>query len=463
MGAPIQLKTAEQIRDDFLLAVASGSGITDRELGSEIRDIGYSFGSELDEFYFQLWQATRNTYIKTATGTGLDNRGADFNVFRRDPTNAVGTARFSGINGTVVTAGTLISSEATSARDKIQFVTPSTGVYTVAAGIIDVPISAVVAGSTGNLSSSTITQIDTPIAGISSVTNITATVQGIDREGDDSYRTRILAFIDGLSLGTVAAIRSGAINFEIQTMTLAEDVTAIQTYIDVQEDLTLIPLSIVGTNYISLMLSGSISEVVSYTGINTSSYPHRITGVTRAQKTTLATTHSEGAAVEEYLPTGVVRAVRSASVVESPGNVNVYLDDGSVGGISAELVNVVNLRLVGDGTQRDQGYKAGGITLSSYAVATISVDVTASITAKPGYNLTAVIAGAKTDIEAFINGYDVGYHVYAYEIIERLMVYEGVQTINSISLNGTLFIGSSTADVTITPTQVAMAGAVGIS
>lgn len=461
MAAPTQIKVAEQIRDDILASIAADTGISDQNLGSNTRSTAYAVGSEIDEVYFQLWRLQRAFYIRTATGTALDSRGADYGLTRRAAQYAIGTARFTftGAGTHTVPNGALVSAPATTARDKIQFATPATGTYNrTGAGTIDVPITAVVAGAEGNLGSGTITQLDTTISGVTAVTNPSATTLGAPEETDDEFRARILRHIEGLSRCTVASILNGAIDFEQQTLTLAEAIDASATTIKVREDLTEIPLSIAATG--KLGLNGN-AEVVTYTGINTSSDPHQITGVTRAQEGTTAVAHEEGIAITEYIPTGEAVRVTSATAVETTAHVNVWIDDGTATGPDNELVDLVEKRLRGDGTERDPGYKAGGVTLDVYAVSIVSVNVVASVIVASGYNASDVVGASgtvNTAVTNFLNSLVVGQDVIGYQVACVITDLPGVETINSLSINGTAFDGTNAADVAISSSQAARSG-----
>lgn len=459
MADPIQIKTAEQVRDDILAAVSAETGINDAVLGATIRQLAYAVGSELDEFYYQLWRAMNATYIKKATGSALDDRGADFGLTRRAARVAVGTAQFSCGASATVPLGTLISAPATTTRDKIQFRTLAE-VSRVGAGTVDAAIEAVETGEAGNLANATITQLDTSISNITAVTNPAATTLGRDTEDDDTYRERILAHIDGLSAATIPAIRDACLNFELQTLTLQGGITSGATSLAVAEDLNTIPLSI--------LIPGKIiidSEVIAYTGIDTSSSPHQITGLTRGAESTTAAAHNDGATVTEWVSTGRGTTIRSVGIVESLGLVKLYLDDGTVAGAHSSLVSLVDKRIKGDGTARDPGVRPAGVAISSFAATVVTVSVAAQIQVKYGHNPTEVKTAAATAVSALLNSFKTKESVDGYAVACAIMDTDGVETIvsGSLSINGFTFDGTDSSDVTISETQVARAGTVTIT
>ena len=459
MADPVQRKTAEQIRDDITAQIAAETGINDDVLGAVIRQSAYAVGMELDELYFQIWRAERATYIKKAYGQALDDRGADFGVTRRPARKAIGTARFTTTTAATIPIGTLISAPATTARDRIQFVTLA-AIAAGGAGTYDVAIESLLTGSEGNLANSAITQIDTAIAGVSAVTNPAATTLGRAVEDDDTYRERILATIDGLSKATIWAIRAEALNFELQTMTLKGGIDDTQTYLEIAEDLEQIPLSILFPGKIQID-----NEIIQYTGIDTSLDPQRITGLTRGVGASVAAAHSDGAIATEYVTTGRGTLVTALAIVEGLGVVSVYIDDGTTSGADSELVDLVGKRLKGDGTTRDPGVRPAGVALACYAATIVLVDVDVQIQSKFDYNHTEVAAAVATAITSFLNGRKPGQSLDAYAIACVIMDTPGVETIvaNTLYIDNTLFDGSDAADVAIAATSVARAGTVGVT
>jgi len=456
----VQIKTAEEIRDDILAEISALTGISDSNLGATVRTQAFAVAVEIDELYFQLWKATKGFYIKTATGTALDNRAADFNLARRAATAAIGTVTFTGTPAATIPINTLVAAPATAARDEIVFQTTASGIVG-GGGTVDIAIEALKAGEEGNLTAAQITTIKTTVSGVTAVTNAASTVLGTDKEGDSAFRESILRTIAGLSRGTIPAILHGAIDFALQEVTLYGDHAAGDLTLYVVEDLNLYPFSITGTNYIWL----NETEAVSYTGISTASFPHSFTGITRAQKGTAAVAHDDGVKVKEYVDTTDGQSVTSASLIESPGvgQVDVYIDDGTTTGPSTELVDVVQKRLRGDGTDRDPGYRGAGITLYVIARTVTQVNVTATIVAEPGYNLTATATTSINAVTDFLNGHKVGQNVFGYQVAEEIMAVEGVQTILSLIINTVTFVGTSTADVVITNTEVARANTISVS
>lgn len=456
----IQLKNAEAIKQDILDEISAETNINDKNLGSAIRSSAYAVGVELDEMYYQLYKATKAFYIHSSTKTALDNKAADFDLTREPAQKAVGVGRFSAnSSGGSIPAGTLISAPATTSRDKIQYITLNTTPVAVApSSTADIPISAVNAGVSGNLADNQITQMDTTISGIVGVTNPAATDLGWDEESDDELRARIIRTIRGLSKGTIPSILNGAIDFRVQSLTLARALPTGQAYLEVSEDLNLYPIATSG-----LVGLNNNAEVVAYNGIDTTVDPHRLTGLTRGQASTSDQDHEIGVATKEYVPTGKSERVVDATISESPGAVDVTIYDGTSAGATTELKDLVQKRLIGDGTDRNPGYRGGGIYLTVFVAGVLTRDVTTQVVVKKGYSDAGTKANVATTISTLMNSHKLEEIFYAYKLAAAIMGVEGVEDIDSLVIGGVAFDGSDSANVVTSTGQVVRAGSITVN
>lgn len=437
----IQRKSAGQITADILIELAARLGITDANLGASIRTLAYAFGIEVAALYLQLYLAEKGYYIRTATGEFLDQRASDFGLTREPARKAIGHVTFTGTPGSPISIGDQVQKSATTATDAIVFEVTEAGTIP-GGGSIELAIQALVAGETGNVAATEIDDTATNITGVTAVTNTAQTRLGRPEEDDATLRARILRHLDGLSRGTVPAIRTGAIDFRIQIVTLNGALLAAATEIPVDEDLNTIPIATSGTIWI-----GSLTRT--YSGIDTSSSPHKLTGVSTGSD------HPDGTLIKEYVPAGESEYIQSAAIVETSGQVDVYLDDGATTGISTELVGLVQGRLRGDGTDRNPGYRAAGTLLNCHAASLTTISIVAGIVAASGYVLADVITAAKDRVVRYINSLAVGEAVHAYKIAAVIQETEGVQTVSTLSLNGSSFLGTTGSDVTVAATAVA--------
>ena len=170
-----------------------------------------------------MLQVAAQIYASSSTGTALDTWMAQFGFIRNGATQASGLETFSRNTTTtqgLVQVNALVSTQVGSIQYKVyQDSTnpnwnPSLGGYVLAPGIssIDVPIQAVVAGSSGNASPGAINTIISSIVGIDSVTNDAAFINGQDQETDASFRARFINYINSLYAGTLLAYETAITN-----------------------------------------------------------------------------------------------------------------------------------------------------------------------------------------------------------------------------------------------------------
>lgn len=130
-------------------------------------------------------------FIDYATGEYLDSLGKLTGTTRLQATASLCTAKFSRVAGTsntvLIPKGTRITADSV-----IYFQTIEDTEIPAGAESVDVIVSAVVAGSSGNgYGAGSIKQIVDNIAYLKSVENITESSGGTDIESDESYRNRI--------------------------------------------------------------------------------------------------------------------------------------------------------------------------------------------------------------------------------------------------------------------------------
>lgn len=183
----------------------------------------------------RLWEMAETlyyaAYIDYATGTSLDRVAALLGASRKSATPAVGTITFTGVNGTVIPAATIVQ---TTGDDIIQFATDA--LVTIAGGTASVGITALEAGVDGNVAGSTITALQTPIPGVATVNNGSATSGGSDVETDADFRDRCKGVLTTLGKGTLEAIR--------QAVLAVDGVTSVAAYEDL--DIHVVNLYVVG-------------------------------------------------------------------------------------------------------------------------------------------------------------------------------------------------------------------------
>lgn len=132
-------------------------------------------------------------FAQTTYGNYLDMRAGEHGLTRLAAQPATGTVTFTGTPGTLIPAGTQVSTTSTDTVDAVIFDTTEDA--TIPSGsTVSVGIEAEVAGTSGNVAASTVTLLnDTGLAAsITSVNNDSATTGGMDTESDTAFLSRYL-------------------------------------------------------------------------------------------------------------------------------------------------------------------------------------------------------------------------------------------------------------------------------
>ncbi|GEA17486.1 baseplate J/gp47 family protein [Moorella sp. E306M] len=184
----LENQTYETILQRMLDALPSD---LDKSEGSFIWDALSPAAIELALAAIWTQEVLRRGFVQTTFGEYLDLRAEEYGVTRRPAVAATGTVTFTGTTGTVIPKGTRVSTVSTEAAPAVVFSTTEEAVISES-GSIDVPVVAEEPGSNGNVAPGSIILLVEPVAGITSVTNTSATTGGLEEESDDSLRARIL-------------------------------------------------------------------------------------------------------------------------------------------------------------------------------------------------------------------------------------------------------------------------------
>lgn len=129
-------------------------------------------------------------FPQTSYGTYLEWLGECKGVFKNQPTKSTGVITFTGIQGTIITKGTIVTTIATDEKQSIEFElleTETIGKNETA----DIKAECRIVGTIGNVAQNTITVLLGSISGIKSVTNKDFK-GGTDIEDEEHFRERVL-------------------------------------------------------------------------------------------------------------------------------------------------------------------------------------------------------------------------------------------------------------------------------
>lgn len=176
--------------------------ITDFKVGGVVRSMLEACAAEIDELYKQIFIGLKEA-IPVSVYTSFN-----FPPLAATPAGGQITVTFTAQGADlVIAAGTLWVPNNGGSVNYSQ-----TTNVTLLAGhtSVNVPVSAVTAGTIGNLPSATGFNPNPVPTGFVSATNTIAFINGIDTETPDQQKIRFNSFISTLPRGTVAAIRYGA-------------------------------------------------------------------------------------------------------------------------------------------------------------------------------------------------------------------------------------------------------------
>jgi uncharacterized phage protein gp47/JayE len=164
-----------------------------------LRVLAAVFAGAVHILYGYLTFIAEQLFPDTALREWLERHGFIWGVDRKAAAFAIGTFTFSGVNATVIPAGTAVARDS----DGIEYTTDALG--TIAGGVANIAATASEAGVAGNMTDPTDVSLVEPIAGITGVVLNGDFADGADEETDEDYRARILFRIQEPPAGGTAA------------------------------------------------------------------------------------------------------------------------------------------------------------------------------------------------------------------------------------------------------------------
>lgn len=212
----VQLRRFEQILARGIGRLVARTDLSDVSDAAVAKLLVAVDARELDEGYFQLTRLRDLFDLRTAVGEDLTERAQEISpntLQRLAQSFASGFVTFSraGTTGTVAVAtGTVVKT-----AEGTQFRTTQQGQVTNgSSSSAPVPITAVVPGVAGNVSSGTISRFGSKPPGIDSVTNSAGTANGRDQESEDAFRQRARNYISSLSRSPVQALEFATVGIQ---------------------------------------------------------------------------------------------------------------------------------------------------------------------------------------------------------------------------------------------------------
>ncbi|CAJ0698867.1 baseplate J/gp47 family protein [Ralstonia holmesii] len=244
--------------------------LVDLTVGSVLRAVVEANAALVVWLQGLLMQVLALTRASTSSGTDLDSWVSDFGFARLSAVAATGIVTFSRFTTTqqvLVPIGATVQTADGTQQFTVTVDTTNSaysaalGGYVIAAGTasVSVPVAAVTVGAAGNAVAGSVTVIAGAIAGVDTVTNAAAFVNGADAESDAAVRTRFVAYVASLSKATRAAV-SAAIAGVKQGLTSV--ILENQTYAGLTQNGTFIVIVDDGTGSPSSTLLSSVSNAI---------------------------------------------------------------------------------------------------------------------------------------------------------------------------------------------------------
>ncbi len=159
----------------------------------------------------QAWELAEDVYnsayVDTSEGNSLDHVAKYIGISRQPATAATGTVTFTGDDDTVIPADFKVST-----AGGIEYTTDEEGI--IAAGEVEVDITAVETGTEANVPGDTITEIINPISGVDDIDSSQIVAPGRNRETDSELRARYERSVAQPGSSTAASIAATILNIE---------------------------------------------------------------------------------------------------------------------------------------------------------------------------------------------------------------------------------------------------------
>lgn len=172
-------------------------------LGKFIKNISFARAEE-NELAEAIYYSA---YYDTAEGVQLDAVCKNIGIQRIQAQKATGAVTLTVTPGITVNYGLIVATS-----DDVEFITTETVTDSDNDGSVSASIEAKVAGVSGMVPSNTITVINTPVVGVSSVTNSLETSGGRETETDSELRSRYEKSVSKAGASTMDGIKATLLN-----------------------------------------------------------------------------------------------------------------------------------------------------------------------------------------------------------------------------------------------------------
>jgi uncharacterized phage protein gp47/JayE len=229
---------SSDLSNQMVTALATVEPQLDTSIGTSVRKIIDVFAEQLAAAYVDQHLANYTFDLNSKSGADLDDFVLMFGFTRFQAQRAVGVTTFARTSAATqdyqIPVGTQL---ATVTGTLVYFATTTPAVLATGQTSVDVPIQAVVGGTSGNLAAQTLTALASPVDGIMSVTNNSPTTGGTDFETDDQLIARFKSTVFRGLAGTEDMFLAVALESS------AGQTATAQAIVDASEDTTDLPVT----------------------------------------------------------------------------------------------------------------------------------------------------------------------------------------------------------------------------
>lgn len=461
-------------------------------------------------------QVLDRSFAQTSFGDYLTMRADEHGVTRRSATKAKGTVTFTGIAGTTIPAGTRVSTASSTTQAAVIFETDRSATIQIGDTTVNVPVTAVNVGLSGNVAIDKIQFLAAPIEGISGVNNTSATTGGANTETDSSLLARYLqkvrspsaggnradytnwalevAGVGGVSVvpvadgpGTVSVFIIGTDKKPAST----ELVEAVQNYIAPPWVYKISPTALALSGYGASVVGNTVEMIYSASGAGVATQVNIGTTLQKpgVWSTRINCTVDNDAATANLLQIGIWNISTSSwAKTKDGGSIDaVTIKKASdLSEVASQVVqpffwnmtDMIELRITRLQTDTTTAvtvnsvqYRSSfsmdtgdgkapiGAQVSVLAAEAVVINISAMLTILSGYEPTSVIAAAKQSVEDYLLGlaFSQDNDVRWVRIGQAILDTAGVQDYDNLLVNG------GTENIQISDQQVAVSGTINLT
>ena len=181
---------------------------------SELAVRFYAVAAQIYSLYVQGEWTRRQCFPQTATGEDLDKHAQLRGITRRQAAKATGMVRFY-VSGPQETETEIPKGTVCMTAAGVRFLTTQAAAVKPGTTYADAPVIAGEAGAAGNVGANTIVFMALPPIRVVACANLQPLTNGLNQEGDEELRTRVLATYKRLANGANNAFyRQAAMSFD---------------------------------------------------------------------------------------------------------------------------------------------------------------------------------------------------------------------------------------------------------